>query len=83
MEPSKCLGTTVGVNGVVEADVCNRVNERCELLGGMKKIIKSRGFDMNVKGELHVRITVPTVSYGSKLCDKRVYIAERQKVNVF
>ena len=81
VEHFKYLGATVAVDGGVEMDVSNRVSEGCKMLGGMKKIMKSRGLGMNVKRELYERVIVPTVMYGSELWGMRV--AERQKVNVF
>lgn len=36
MEHFKYLGATIAVNGGVEGDVCNVVNEGCKILGSMK-----------------------------------------------
>ena len=34
-------------------DVCNKVSEGCKLLGGIKKVLKCRRLEINVKRELY------------------------------
>lgn len=77
----KYLGSVVAANGGVEADVRQRVNEGCKVLGAVKGVVKNRGLGMNVKRVLYEKVIVPTVMYGSELWGMKVM--ERQKLNVF
>ena len=81
VEKFKYLGSMVAAGGGVEADVCNRVNEGCKMLGAMKSVMKCRELGMNVKRELYERIIMPVVLYGAETWGLRE--AERQKLNVF
>lgn len=53
--------TTIAVNGGVNANVSNKVNEEYKL-GGMKKWM-----GMNVWKEVYGKILLPTVTYESEL----------------
>ena len=77
----KYLGSVIAANGGVEADVCQRVNEGCKVLGALKGVMKNRGLGMNVKKTLYEKVVVPTVMYGSESWGMKVN--ERQKLNVF
>ena len=44
----KYLRLVIAANGGVEADVHQRVNEGCEVLGALKGVMKNRGLGMNV-----------------------------------
>ena len=77
----KYLGSIVAANGMIEADVCHRVNEGCKMLGALKGVMKSRGLGMNVKKVLYEKVIVPTVTYGSECWGMKV--SERKKLNVF
>ena len=77
----KYLGSIIAADGGVEADICNRVNEGCKVLGAMKGIINNRGLGMNVKRVLYEKVIVPTVTYGSELWGMKV--SERRRLNVF
>ena len=62
----KYLGSVIAANGGVEADVCHRANEGCEVLGALKGVLKNRGLGMNVKKVLYEKVVVPTVMYVSE-----------------
>ena len=77
----KYLGAVIHANGGVEADIQNRVNEGCKVLGALKGVMKNRALEMNVRRVLYEKVIVPTVMYGSELWGMKV--SERQRVNVF
>ncbi|XP_068206360.1 uncharacterized protein [Palaemon carinicauda] len=77
----KYLGSVVAANGGVDVDVCQRVNERCKVLWVVRRVIKNRGLEMNVKTILYEKLIVPTVVYRLELCGMKVM--DRQKLNVF
>ena len=77
----KYLGSVIAANGVVEADVCHKVNEGCTVLGALKRVMKNRKLGMNVKKVLHEKVVMPTVMYSSESWGMKV--TERQKLNVF
>ena len=77
----KYLGSVIAVNGRVEADVHQRVNEGCKVLGALKGVMENRGLGMNVKKVLYEKVVVLTVMYGSESWGMKV--TERQKLNVF
>ena len=62
----KYLGSVIGANGGVEADVHHRVNEGCRVLDALKRVMKNRGLGMNVKKVLYEKVVVSTVVYGSE-----------------
>ena len=67
-------------NGGVEADVCHKVNEGCEMLGALKGVMKNRWLGMNVKKVLDEKVVMLTIVYGSESWGMKV--TERQKLNV-
>ena len=77
----KYLGPVIAANGEVEADVCHRVIEGCKVLGALKRIMKNRGLEMNVKKVLYEKVFMSTVMYGSESWGMKV--TEKQKLNVF
>ena len=52
MDQFKYLGSVVAANGGVEADVHQRVNEGCKVLGAVKGVVNNRGLGMNVKSSI-------------------------------
>ena len=72
----KYLGSVIAANGGVEADVRQRVNERCKVLDTLKGVMKNRGLGMNVKKVLCEKEVLPTVMYGSE--SWAVKVTERQ-----
>ncbi|XP_068245260.1 uncharacterized protein [Palaemon carinicauda] len=77
----KYLGFVVVANNEVEADVNQRVNEGCKVLGAVKGMIENRRLGMNVKRVLYEKVVVPTVMYGSELCGMKV--TQGQKLKAF
>ena len=75
------LGSVIAANGGVEADVRQRVNEGCKVLGALKGVMKNRRLGMNVKKVLYEKVILPTVMYSSESWGMKV--TERQKLNVF
>ena len=76
----KYLGSTVASDGKIEAEVKVRVNEAGKVLGGMRKILKSRSLQMNVKRKLYEGIVVPTALYGAETWN--VGTTEKKRLNV-
>ena len=74
-----CFCPCIIANGV-EADVRQRVNEGCKVLGALKGVMKNRGLGMNVKKVLDEKVVVLTIVYGSESWGMKV--TERQKLNV-
>ncbi|XP_068238341.1 uncharacterized protein [Palaemon carinicauda] len=77
----KYLESVIGSKGGVAADVRQKVNEVCKVLGAVKRMVKNRRLGMNVKRVLYGKAIVPTVMYGSELLEMK--LTERQKLNVF
>ena len=76
----KYLGSTVASDGKIEPEVKVRVNEAGKVLGGMRKILKSRSLQMNVKRKLYEGIVVPTALYGAETWNMGT--AEKKRLNV-
>ena len=77
----KYLGSVIAANGGVEAEVRQRVNKGCKVLGALKGVMKNRGLGINVKKVLYEKVVVPNVVYGSESWGMTV--TERQKLNAF
>ena len=77
----KYLGSVMAENGGLEADVHQRVNEGCKVLGALKGVMKNRGLGMNVKKAVYEKVVVPKVMYGLESWGMKV--TERQKLYVF
>ena len=76
----KYLGSVIAANGGVKADVRHRVNERCNVLGALKGVMKNRGLGMNDKKVLYEKGVVPTVMYGSESWGMKVTETETKCV---
>lgn len=63
----KFLGPTITPSGGVKIDVSNRLNEGCNFLSGVKKIMRNRKMDMKINKVIYENVLAPTVMYESGL----------------
>ncbi|XP_068203639.1 uncharacterized protein [Palaemon carinicauda] len=77
----KWLRTVFDTNSGVEADVHQRVIEKCKVMRAMKWLVMNIGLGMNEKRVLYGKVIVPIMIRGSELCGMK--LTERQTLNVF
>ena len=68
MEKFNYLGVIIRTDGGIGEEVVHGVLEGRNLWGKMAKLWKENMISLEVKRELHERVVIPTVVYGSKVC---------------
>ena len=81
VEVFKYLGSLVTAEGGMEADVQLRVLEGSKVLGAVRRVLKGRTMNWEVKKTLNQQVIVPTVIYGAET--RALREAARRRLNMF
>ena len=68
----KFLGICFTVDRGAQQDMEKRVGEGVSTFGAVKMMFNVRSVSLGVKREVHGRVVVPTVTYGTETCGMRM-----------